>query len=71
MYFYFYYTKITSFLNFDKTNFRCLEALGEWGQLHEVFEEKMSILSEENKQKGCRLGLASALGLHNYQSMER
>lgn len=50
---------------------RCLEALGEWGQLHEVFEEKMSILSEENKQKGCRLALASALGLHNYQSMEQ
>ncbi|XP_066259712.1 serine/threonine-protein kinase mTor [Euwallacea similis] len=50
---------------------RCLEALGEWGQLHEVFENKSSILVEDNKQKACRLALASAFGLHNYHSMEK
>lgn len=50
---------------------RCLEALGEWGQLHDVFENKFTLLTEDNKQKACRLGLASSFGLHNYESMER
>ncbi|KAL1494336.1 hypothetical protein ABEB36_009951 [Hypothenemus hampei] len=50
---------------------RCLEALGEWGQLQQVFETKSIILSEDNKQKACRLALASAFGLQNYHSMDR
>ncbi|KAH1016334.1 serine/threonine-protein kinase Tor isoform X2 [Dendroctonus ponderosae] len=50
---------------------RCLEALGEWGQLHDVFENKFTLLTEDNKQKACRLALASSFGLHNYESMER
>ncbi|CAG9773619.1 unnamed protein product [Ceutorhynchus assimilis] len=50
---------------------RCLEALGEWGHLHGSVENNFSILSEDNKQKAGRLALASAFGLHNYQSMER
>lgn len=50
---------------------RCLEALGEWGELNEVVETKFSILSEDNKQKASRLAAASAFGLHDYKAMER
>lgn len=52
-------------------HFRCLEALGEWGQLHDVVENKFSLLSEDYQQKACRLALAASFGLHNYQTMER
>ncbi|RZC37432.1 serine/threonine-protein kinase mTOR [Asbolus verrucosus] len=50
---------------------RCLEALGEWGELHEVAEKKFAMLSEDNKQKASRLAAASSFGLHDYKSMEK
>lgn len=47
-----------------------MEALGEWGTLHEVVEHKYNLLTEDNRQKACRLAAASAFGLHNWESME-
>lgn len=51
--------------------YRCLEAMGEWGTLHKVVEEKFDSLIEDYKQKAGRLAAASAWGLHNWESMER
>lgn len=50
---------------------RCLEALGEWSELHDLVETKYDILSEDFKNKACRLAAASAFGLHNWNSLER
>ncbi|XP_050299177.1 serine/threonine-protein kinase Tor [Anthonomus grandis grandis] len=50
---------------------RCLEALGEWSQLHNLAINKYELLTGDNKQKAGRLALASAFGLHHYKSMER
>lgn len=50
---------------------RCLEALGEWGQLHDFVESRFNHLNDDNKQKACRLALASSFGLHNFGSMEK
>lgn len=49
---------------------RCLEALGEWSQLHQVVETNFNLLSTENKQRASRLAAASSFGLHNWSSME-
>lgn len=57
--------------DFTLSFFRCLEALGEWGPLHEIIEQKYSLLTEENRQKTCRLAAASAFGLHNFESLEQ
>lgn len=48
-----------------------MEALGEWSGLHDLVEIKYNVLSENFKQKACRLAAASAFGLHNWSSMER
>ncbi|CAH0563403.1 unnamed protein product [Brassicogethes aeneus] len=50
---------------------RCLEALSEWGSLHDVVEKNFSVLSDDNVQKASRLAAASAFGLHDWESMER
>jgi FKBP12-rapamycin complex-associated protein len=50
---------------------RCLEALGEWSELHQVVEKNFTLLTEDNKQKASRLAAASSFGLHDYRSMER
>ncbi|KAL3272654.1 hypothetical protein HHI36_014119 [Cryptolaemus montrouzieri] len=50
---------------------RCLEALGEWKDLHDVVESKFELLSDNNKNKACRLAAAASFGLRNFQSMER
>lgn len=50
---------------------RCLEALGEWSELHQVVEKNFNLLTEDNKQKASRLAAASSFGLHDYRSMER
>lgn len=49
---------------------RCLEALGEWGELHQVVEKNFSLLSDDNKQKASRLAAASSFGLHDYRAMK-
>lgn len=51
--------------------YRCLEALGEWATLHETVENKYNLLTEDNRQKACRLAAASAFGLHNWGSLEQ
>ena len=50
---------------------RCLEALGEWGELHQIVEKNFIVLSDDNKQKASRLAAAASFGLHDYRSMER
>ncbi|XP_050511015.1 serine/threonine-protein kinase Tor [Diabrotica virgifera virgifera] len=49
---------------------RCLEALGEWSGLHDFVETKYNILTDNFKNKACRLAAASAFGLHNWGSLE-
>lgn len=50
---------------------RCLEALGEWTDLHDVVENNFTLLSEDNKQKASRLAAAASFGRRDYESMER
>ncbi|KAK9883142.1 hypothetical protein WA026_001340 [Henosepilachna vigintioctopunctata] len=51
---------------------RCLEALGEWKELHDLVEIKFDYLTEDNnRQKACRLAASASFGLQNFQSMER
>ncbi|XP_059807691.1 serine/threonine-protein kinase mTOR isoform X1 [Hypanus sabinus] len=49
---------------------RCLEALGEWGQLHQQCCEKWTIVSEDIKAKMARMAAAAAWGLGHWDSME-
>ncbi|RDD40512.1 Serine/threonine-protein kinase mTOR [Trichoplax sp. H2] len=49
---------------------RCLEALGEWGQLYNIASERWSIVDDETKQKMARMAAAAAWGLGHWESME-
>lgn len=49
---------------------RCLEALGEWGQLHEVAMRQWSSHTQETKQRMARMAAAAAWGLNQWESME-
>ncbi|OXU22583.1 hypothetical protein TSAR_001785 [Trichomalopsis sarcophagae] len=50
---------------------RCLEALGEWGQLHEVAMRQWSSHTQETKQRMARMASAAAWGLNQWESMEK
>lgn len=50
---------------------RCMEALGEWGQLHEVATMHWSNQIDETKQKMARMAAAAAWGLGQWESMEK
>ncbi|KAL7287805.1 hypothetical protein TKK_0018180 [Trichogramma kaykai] len=50
---------------------RCLEALGEWGQLHEVAMKQWSEHSHETKQRMARMAAAAAWGLNNWDAMQQ
>nr|XP_022907797.1 target of rapamycin [Onthophagus taurus] len=50
---------------------RCLEALGEWEDLHNIAEAKFDELSGGNQEKAGRLAAASAWGIHHWTSMEK
>jgi FKBP12-rapamycin complex-associated protein len=50
---------------------RCLEALGEWGQLHEVAMRQWSSNTQETKQRMARMAAAAAWGLNQWESMEK
>ncbi|XP_043266889.1 serine/threonine-protein kinase mTOR isoform X2 [Venturia canescens] len=50
---------------------RCLEALGEWGQLHEVATKQWSQQTDETKQRMARMAAAAAWGLGQWESMEK
>lgn len=65
-------------LNVDPTDvestlgeMRCLEALGEWGQLHDVATRQWADESDENKQRMSRMAAAAAWGLGQWESMEK
>ncbi|XP_029141485.1 serine/threonine-protein kinase mTOR [Protobothrops mucrosquamatus] len=49
---------------------RCLEALGEWGQLHQQCCEKWTLVNDETQAKMARMAAAAAWGLGQWDSME-
>uniref|UniRef100_A0A4W3GLM4 Serine/threonine-protein kinase TOR n=1 Tax=Callorhinchus milii TaxID=7868 RepID=A0A4W3GLM4_CALMI len=49
---------------------RCLEALGEWGQLHQQCCEKWTVVCEDTQAKMARMAAAAAWGLGHWDSME-
>ncbi|XP_014737189.1 PREDICTED: serine/threonine-protein kinase mTOR isoform X3 [Sturnus vulgaris] len=49
---------------------RCLEALGEWGQLHQQCCEKWTQVNDETQAKMARMAAAAAWGLGQWDSME-
>ncbi|XP_075695475.1 serine/threonine-protein kinase mTOR isoform X1 [Rhinoderma darwinii] len=49
---------------------RCLEALGEWGQLHQQCCENWTNVSEDARAKMARMAAAAAWGLEQWDSME-
>ncbi|XP_074653906.1 serine/threonine-protein kinase mTOR-like [Tubulanus polymorphus] len=57
-------------LNLMFGRMRCLEALGEWGQLHELACEKWPVVSDESRQKMARMAASAAWGLGQWDSME-
>ncbi|KMQ92782.1 serine threonine-protein kinase mtor [Lasius niger] len=51
---------------------RCLEALGEWGQLHEVATKQWSSNQcDDIKQRMSRMAAAAAWGLGQWESMQK
>ncbi|XP_072283025.1 serine/threonine-protein kinase mTOR isoform X8 [Pyxicephalus adspersus] len=49
---------------------RCLEALGEWGQLHQQCCENWTNVNEDARAKMARMAAAAAWGLEQWDSME-
>ncbi|XP_013416422.1 serine/threonine-protein kinase mTOR-like [Lingula anatina] len=49
---------------------RCLEALGEWGQLYQLSCEKWPLASDETRQQMARLAAVASWGLGQWDSME-
>ncbi|CAH1240669.1 MTOR [Branchiostoma lanceolatum] len=49
---------------------RCLEALGEWGQLYQTSCEKWPMVSDDTRQSMARMAAAAAWGLAQWESME-
>lgn len=50
---------------------RCLEALGEWGSLHNTAEQSFEAFTDDNRQRAGKLAAAAAWGLQHWESMER
>ncbi|KAG5306758.1 MTOR kinase, partial [Acromyrmex insinuator] len=50
---------------------RCLEALGEWGQLHEVATKQWTNQTDDTKQRMSRMAAAAAWGLGQWESMQK
>ncbi|CAB3378482.1 Hypothetical predicted protein [Cloeon dipterum] len=50
---------------------RCLEALGEWGQLHEVASSRWEQVEDPGKHKMARMAAAAAWGLSQWESMDQ
>ncbi|XP_027052994.1 serine/threonine-protein kinase mTOR [Pocillopora verrucosa] len=57
-------------INLSLGRMRCLEALGEWGELHQVAVEKWPVVSDDIRQQMARMAAAAAWGLGNWDSME-
>ncbi|XP_064598762.1 serine/threonine-protein kinase mTOR-like [Liolophura sinensis] len=49
---------------------RCLEALAEWGQLHQLACEKWTTATNDMRSKMARMASAAAWGLGHWESME-
>lgn len=49
---------------------RCLEALAEWGHLHQIACEKWGTSSDENRTDMARMAASAAWGLGQWDSME-
>lgn len=49
---------------------RCLEALGEWGQLHQQCCDNWTSVNKDARAKMARMAAAAAWGLENWDSME-
>ncbi|XP_032242839.2 serine/threonine-protein kinase mTOR [Nematostella vectensis] len=49
---------------------RCMEALGEWGELHTVACDKWPDVSDDIRKQMARMAAAAAWGLGNWESME-
>ena len=58
-------------LEFSLGQMRCLEALGEWGQLHDVASKQWDKVEEVGKQKMARMASAAAWGLSHWDSMDQ
>jgi len=50
---------------------RCLEALGEWGEVHNVSLEHWETATAETQHKMARMASAAAWGRKDWKSMER
>ncbi|KAK3923760.1 Serine/threonine-protein kinase mTOR [Frankliniella fusca] len=50
---------------------RCMEALGEWGQLQDLAECHWTKVTEDARQRMSRMACAAAWGLRNWESMDR
>ena len=50
---------------------RCLEALGEWGELHEVGEAHYNVADERTKKNMARMGASAAWGRQEWVAMKR
>ncbi|CAH1772250.1 unnamed protein product [Owenia fusiformis] len=57
-------------INLTLGRMRCLEALGEWGQLHDLACEKWPQVSDDIRQNMARMAAMSAWGLGQWESME-
>ncbi|XP_033096355.1 serine/threonine-protein kinase mTOR-like [Anneissia japonica] len=49
---------------------RCLEALGEWGQLHDIACTKWPEVSDDYRQRMACMAAAAAWGLNQWESMD-
>nr|WBK62802.1 target of rapamycin [Sogatella furcifera] len=49
---------------------RCMEALGEWGQLHQLADKHWQCVSEGGRERMSRMASAAAWGLAQWDSME-
>ncbi|XP_062572359.1 serine/threonine-protein kinase mTOR-like [Saccostrea cucullata] len=56
--------------NLTMGRMRCLEALAEWGQLHQIACEKWGTSSDENRTNMARMAASAAWGLGQWDSME-
>jgi len=57
-------------INLSLGRMRCLEALAEWGELHQVAVDKWPVVGDDIRQMMARMAAAAAWGLGNWDRME-
>ncbi|XP_060066726.1 serine/threonine-protein kinase mTOR-like [Ylistrum balloti] len=60
----------TDDINLTLGKMRCLEALAEWNQLHQIACDKWPTVSDDNRAKMARMAAAASWGLGQWDSME-